>query len=132
MMGTRHLRTVVALLILSGCAAAVPDSKVPPEGLAWSPTGPFSGQNKTALPADARGVAHYVIGSMLMTEGDYDGALKEFETAAQANPTDGFLHYRLATLYLRRGDLKKAVTEAEAAVRLDPQSVDNHLLLAGL
>ncbi len=68
----------------------------------------------------------------MLGEGNFDGALKEFEAASQANPDDAFLHFRLASLYLRKGDLKKALVEAEAAVRLDPKSVDSHLLLAGL
>ena len=69
---------------------------------------------------------------LLLGEGDFDPALKEFEAAVAAKPDDAFLHFRLASLYLRKGDLKKALVEAEAAVRLEPKSVDNHLLLAGL
>ena len=115
-MGTRHFLTLAALLLLSGCAAAVPDSKPPPDGLNWSPAGPFSGQRKIEGSVEALGLSHYMRGSLLTSEGDFDGALKEFETAAQLNSEDGFLRYRLATLYLRRGDLKRAVNEAEAAV----------------
>ena len=52
-MGTRSLRTAISLLILSGCAAAVPELKPPPEGLAWSPEAPFRNQRKTEIPSEA-------------------------------------------------------------------------------
>ena len=57
-----------------------------------------------------------MIGDLLLGEGEFDEALKEFESAAHDNPNDSFLHFRLATLYLRKGDLKKALVEAEAVM----------------
>ena len=131
-MGTRSLRTAISLLILSGCAAAVPELKPPPEGLAWSPEAPFRNQRKTEISSEAQAFSHFLKGYALLGEGDFDPALKEFEAAVAAEPNDAFLHFRLASLYLRKGDLKKALVEAETAVRLEPKSVDHHLLLAGL
>ena len=131
-MSTRFVRGAICLLILSGCASAAPELRSPPDGFAWSPEAPFQREKKTEVPAEAKGLSHFLIGHLLLGEGEFDQALKEFEAAAQANPDDAFLRFRLATLYLRKGDLKKALVEAEAAAKIDPQSLDNHLLLAGL
>ncbi len=131
-MTTGFVRSVVFLVIFSGCASAVPELKSPPEGLDWSPEAPFRHDKKTEIPAEANGLSHFLQGQLLLGEGNFEEALKEFEAAVQANPSDGFLRFRLATLYLRKGDLKKALVEAETATSLEPKSVENHLLLAGL
>ena len=123
---------MVFLLLLSGCAATVPDVKSPPDALVWTPEAPFAREQKIEIPPEAAGLFHFLKGHLLLGQGEFDEALKEFEAAAKDNPNDSFLHFRLATLYLRKGDLKKALVEAEAAARTDPKSVDNHLLLAGL
>jgi Tfp pilus assembly protein PilF len=121
-MGTRSLRTAISLLILSGCAAAVPELKPPPEGLAWSPEAPFRNQRKTEISSEAQAFSHFLKGYALLGEGDFDPALKEFEAAVAAEPNDAFLHFRLASLYLRKGDLKKALVEAETAVGWSPRA----------
>ena len=133
LMSMRTVWRIVFLLILSGCAAStVPEAKPPPDTSAWAPEPPFARDQKIEIPAESVGLFHFLKGQLLLGQGEFDEALKEFEAAAQANPGDSFLHFRLATLYLRKGDLKKAVAEAEIAVRTDPKGVDNHLLLAGL
>jgi Flp pilus assembly protein TadD len=95
-------------LILSGCASAVPDVKPPPQGFTGIPEAPFARERKVVLSGEAKGLAHFMKGDLLLGEGDFDAALKEFELAVQENPRDAFLHFRLATLYLRKGDLKKS------------------------
>src|ERR671918_637567 len=131
-MATGFIRRVIFLVILSGCASAAPEIKPPPHGLVWSPEAPFKGDKKIEIPAEASGLNHFLKGQLLLAEGNFEDALKEFEAAAQASPSDAFLRFRLATLYLRKGDLKKALVEAETATSLEPKSVENHLLLAGL
>src|SRR5512147_1598066 len=131
-MGTRGFRAALLLVLLSGCATAVPDHQLPPDGLVWSPEGPFSKDTKAVIPDEASAFNHFLKGQLLLIDGEFEPALKEFEAATQASPTDGFLHFRLAQLYLRRGELKKALSEAELAARLEPKVVDYHLLLAGL
>jgi tetratricopeptide (TPR) repeat protein len=131
-MATRASCATVFLVILAGCTTAAREPKLPPDGLLWSPETPFRKQPKVEIPGEAAAINYFLRGQVLLGEGNFDGALKEFESAAQANPDDAFLRFRLASLYLRKGDLKKAVVEAEAAVRLDPKNVDSHLLLAGL
>src|SRR5215470_12265093 len=98
-MGTRFLRSTVSLLILSGCASAMPDLQPPPDGLAWTPEAPFARENKVEIPAEAKSLSHFLNGNLLLGEGDFEAALKEFEAAVQDNPGDAFLHFRLATLY---------------------------------
>ena len=129
---TRFVRGAICLLILAGCASAAPEFRSPSEGFSWSPEARFQREKKAEVPADAGGLSHFLIGHLLLGEGEFDQALKEFEAAAQVNPDDAFLRFRLATLYLRKGDLKRALVEAEAAAASEPKNLDNHLLLAGL
>src|SRR6266545_1591283 len=132
LMGMRSIRTVVFVAILSGCATAVPELKPVYNELAWIPEPPFRNHQKIEIPAEAQAYSHFLKGQMLLGDGEFEAALKEFDAAAQASPSDAFLRFRLAALYLRKGDLKKALEQAEAAVKLDPKTVDHHLLLAGL
>src|SRR5258708_37264959 len=128
-MGTRSLRTAISLLILSGCAAAVPELKPPPEGFAWSPEAPFRNQRKIEISSEAQAFSHFLKGYALLGEGDFDPALKEFEAAVAAAPNDGFLHFRLASPYLRQGEFKKALVEAETAGGLEARSAGRPPLL---
>src|SRR5918996_364145 len=118
-MGKRSILAVIFIAVLSGCATTNPELKPPSEGIVRAPEAPFRNQPKIEVSADALAYSHFLKAHMLLGEGDFDGALKEFEAAAQAVPTDAFLRFRLATLYLRKGDLKRAVEEAEAATKLD-------------
>src|ERR1700752_2042294 len=113
MMSTRIFRACFLLAILSGCATTTPEIQTPPDGLSWSPVAPFRDEPKTDLPSDAFAVNHFLIGQMLLGEGDFEAALKEFEAASRLKPDDAFLRFRLASLYLRKGDLKEALVAAE-------------------
>src|SRR5262249_6186492 len=117
LMSTRIIWRIIPLLILSACASAVTEVKPPPNGLVLTPEAPFAREQKIEIPSEATGLYHFLKGQLLLGQGEFDEALKEFEAAARANPGDSFLHFRLATLYLRKGDLKKAVGEAEIGVR---------------
>ena len=86
-MGTRSSRTAVLFLILSGCTAAVPEPKLPPDGLSWLPETPFRSKDRVDIPADAVAINHFLRAQMLLGEGDFDGALKEFESALGPIPT---------------------------------------------
>src|SRR3990172_4048008 len=123
---------VVFLTLLSACAPSAPELALPPKELAWDPQAPFRGEKKVEIPAEARALGHFAKGQSLLSQGEFDQALTEFEGAVQADPSNAFLRFRLATLYLRKGDLKNALRETEEATRLDPSGVDNRLLLAGL
>src|SRR5437016_10665164 len=131
-MTTGFVRSVVFLVIFSGCASAVPELKSPPEGLDWSPEAPFRHDKKTEIPAEANGLSHFLEGQLLLGEGNFEEAVKAFEAAVQANPSDGFLRFSLATLYLRKGELRKELVEAETATSLKPKSGENHMRVRGL
>src|SRR5262245_18394514 len=111
LMSTRSICRIVPRLILSACASAVSEVKPPPNGVVQTPSAPFAREQKIEIPSEATGLYHFLKGQLLLGQGEFAHALKEFEAAARANPDDSFLHFRLATLYLRKGDLKKAVGE---------------------
>ena len=120
------------LLLFSACAPTVSEFKAPPEDLAWEPRPPFLREEKVEIPAEAKALGHFAMGQVLLGRGEFGEALKEYEAAVQADPTNSYLRIRLATLYLRKGDLKGSLKEAEEAVRLEPKGIENRLLLAGL
>ena len=72
-------------------------SQVAPDALVWTPEAPFARDEKIEIPSEAVGLFHFLKGQLLLGQGDFDEALKEFEAAARANPADSFLHFRLAT-----------------------------------
>ena len=113
LMRMRSIRTVVFVAILSGCATAVPELKPVSDELVWIPEPPFRNHQKIEIPAEAQAYSHFLKAQMLLGDGEFEAALKEFEAAAQASPSEAFLRFRLAALYLRKGDLKKALEEAE-------------------
>src|SRR5215207_9581974 len=131
-MRTRFYGSAVCALILSGCASSTAVIQAPADGLFGAPEAPFLHQEKVEIPADSKGLSHFIKGHLLLSEGRFDEALKEFESASAINPDDAFLRFRLATLYVRKGDLKRALVEAEAAKRMDSESVEYRVLLAGL
>jgi tetratricopeptide (TPR) repeat protein len=106
--------------MLSGCVSSRAAVQAPGDGLFGAPEAPFLHQQKVEVPAESKGLSHFLKGHLLLSEGNFDEALKEFESASAINPDDAFLRFRLATLYVRKGDLKRALDEAEAAKRLDP------------
>ena len=119
-MVTRGFRAALLLVLLSGCATAVPDHQLPPDGLVWSPEGPFSKDTKAVIPDEASAFNHFLKGQLLLIDGEFEPALKEFEAATQASPTDGFLHFRLAQLYLRRGEVGGQVGTQERRLPFAP------------
>src|SRR2546422_7732357 len=106
------------------CLPPLPQLKEPPTELVQQPELPFQQEKKVEVPAEAKALGHFALGQLLLAEGEFAQALKEYETAAQADPANAYLKFRLATLYLRKGDLKQALKEAEEAGRLDPKDTD--------
>ncbi|MBV9264525.1 MAG: tetratricopeptide repeat protein, partial [Acidobacteriaceae bacterium] len=58
--------------------------------------------------------AHYLLGTVLSSRHQYDGAAKELARAVELNPKDPMPHYQLARVYDRLGENEKA--EAERAI----------------
>jgi tetratricopeptide (TPR) repeat protein len=133
-MHRRFLAAATFCALGAGCAAAKPEPAAAPRAIinVAAVEEPAPRRVRAALPPEAKALSHFLKGQLMLQEGDFNGAIAEFASAAEASPNDAFLHFRLATLYLRRGDLKRALSEAEAATALEPQNVENRLLLAGL
>jgi hypothetical protein len=55
LMSTRFIRKFFFLLVLSGCAAAAPEIKSPPDTLIWNPEAPFAREQKIEIPPEAAG-----------------------------------------------------------------------------
>ncbi|HEX2386815.1 MAG TPA: tetratricopeptide repeat protein, partial [Candidatus Binatia bacterium] len=92
---------------MAACAPKL--AKVPeeaPKQIAREPEPPFRQVPKVEVPAEAADLAHFAKGQLLLSEGEFDAALAEFEAAAAGDPNNGFLRLRLAMLYVRKGDLK--------------------------
>ncbi|MCC7441331.1 MAG: tetratricopeptide repeat protein [Bdellovibrionales bacterium] len=73
---------------------------------------------------EERARAHLAIGDGALNEGDFTGALIEYDKAEKLNPKLPELHHSKALAYMRRGDLPTAVRCARAALDLRPSSTD--------
>jgi len=79
----RSFWAVILFLFLSRCTTAAPEPKLPPDGLSWS-LEPFRNQRKVEIPAEAAAINYFLRGQLLLGEGKFDEALKEFENASEA------------------------------------------------
>lgn len=61
----------------------------------------------------------------LAMDGDFDGALAEFERAARLAPSDPEIEHNWGTVLLRRGDLEEAARHFEKAIEINPGSADS-------
>ncbi len=131
-MGFLIILAALWLALLSGCAPSVSGPQETPSETVREQPAPFAGKEKTEIPKSAKAHAHFIQGQLYLTEGNLSGAVKEYELAIRADPSNAFLRLRLATLYLRQGQLDGALKEAEEASRLEPEELQSHQLLAGL
>jgi len=86
-------------------------------------------------PKDA--LAHYNLGTVLMSSGDVVGAETEFRAAVKFNPNFPLAHYNLGVVCMNRGDIDAAEIEFRAGIACaDPQNaaltVATHHNLAAL
>ena len=82
----RRLSGAAALLaILYGCAATTTEKPSSSDGIInWGIEAPLVQAGKTKMSADARALSHFIKGQLLIQEGAFDDAIKEFEAAARA------------------------------------------------
>lgn len=78
-------------------------------------------------PYDA--VTHTTYGLIIMRQGAYRWAEREFKTAIEANPGFAEAHNNLGILYRMRGQNDSALVEIKEAVRLDPNYADAYVNL---
>src|SRR6516164_1622301 len=125
----RNILLLGALLLrLAGCSTAnksISQSTAPEAA-------PFGGAGKAQIPPEAAAMGNFLKAQVAMNAGDHDEALKDYELAAQADPSSSKLRVKLATLYVRQGRLKDAAEEINGAIAADPNNVDARLLAAGI
>ena len=124
-MGFLTILAVLWLGLVSGCAPSGSASKGIPAETVREYLAPFAGKEKTEVPGSAKAEAHFMKGQLYLTEGNLAGALKEYELAVRADPSNAFLRLRLATLYLRQGQLDSALEEAEEELEATGKAAKN-------
>jgi len=72
---------------------------------------------------------HYLKALLLQHGGDFAGALKEYESAAQLDPRSPFILQQAAELSIEVGQPEKALEFARRLVALEPKGVKAHILL---
>src|SRR5271169_6884541 len=116
------------LLVTAGCSTA--NQPAPNPNVAAGL--PFGGAEKAQIPPEAAAMANFLKAQVAMNAGDHDEALRDYELAAQSDPSNPTLRVKLATLYVRQGRLKDASDQVSAAIASDPQNVEARLLAAGI
>lgn len=82
-----------------------------------APPPPSSG-----LPANA--IAFISVGDQAFTQGQIDGAIAQYQRAAQAAPSSAVPLTRLARAYAFKGQIQDAVTRARQAVKIAPNDAE--------
>ena len=65
-----------------------------------------------------------LLGNILLGEGDFDGAEKEFEAIIEKNDNSADAHYGLGLVYESRGNLAKARAEWRKTLRIQVNHAD--------
>lgn len=69
-------------------------------------------------------MSRFIAGGLAYKEGDYEGAVKEYEEILKGGRENGALYYNLANSYFRKKDYGRAVLNYERARRLIPRDSD--------
>ena len=75
---------------------------------------------------------HLNLGTVMMMQGDSNGALREYQLAVASDPSSGAALTNLALALMARGDAAGAREKLEEAVRADPNLLEAHLHLGEL
>lgn len=78
----------------------------------------------------ARGYMHEELAIFRRDRGEIEAALRQYEAAVAANPSDARYHLGVADLALRQGDVDRAILEYGESLRLRPTYVPAHNNLA--
>jgi tetratricopeptide (TPR) repeat protein len=80
-----------------------------------------------AKPKEAKVLENAKAKAMAMiSKGDYEGAIHEYETLKQAYPKDTDLRRELAEVYLKLKDFEASISEYEAAIEIAPNAASLH------
>jgi len=72
------------------------------------------------------GRAHFFRGLALKADGDYDGALREFQLVAQQYPKDRVTSNQIGRMFFLKRDYKTAIEWFKRTVAIDPEDVSAH------
>ncbi|MGB6554356.1 MAG: tetratricopeptide repeat protein, partial [Candidatus Binataceae bacterium] len=123
---------IVCLATATGCEQIRELRGMPVQTVSNAGANPFGGAPAVEIPPDAKAMGAFLVAEYASDEGDHEAALKGYEDAVAADPTNSTLRVRLATLYVRDGRLKEALTQVNEALKNNPDSVDARLLAAGI
>ena len=121
---------IVCLATATGCEQIRELRGMPVQTVSNAGANPFGGAPAVEIPPDAKAMGAFLVAEYASDEGDHEAALKGYEDAVAADPTNSTLRVRLATLYVRDGRLKEALTQVNEALKNNPDSVDARLLAA--
>lgn len=83
--------------------------------LAKQQDGSFFGTTETDI---ADGIRNH--GTMLVHQGDQDGALKKYKEAVSLNPVDASSHMNIGIIYAQKEEYKKATKALKKAIKIEP------------
>ena len=84
----RSFWAAILLLFLSRCTSAAPEPTAP-DAFSWIPEPPFRNQRKVEIPAEAAAINYFLKGQLLLGEGKFDEAVKEFDAAIKIGEVAG-------------------------------------------
>ncbi len=93
---------------------------------------PGYSQPQDGAGSSAEAYYHFAIGRTLEAEGDWEGALDEYEAALAIDPTNSAVYSEMAASYFRHQQVRDAIDYAERAIRADPDNLDAHQLLSSI
>jgi tetratricopeptide (TPR) repeat protein len=82
--------------------------------------------SKSTAESPKSAMAHNNLGLAYASEGRWDRATAEFQTALRLNPDYVEPHYNLGVAYASQGQLDRAIAEYQTALRLNPDSAGAH------
>jgi protein O-mannosyl-transferase len=112
---------MAGLLIFYGVRTVVRNQDWQDEATFWQ---------KTVVTAPTSARAHHNLAVVLKEKGDLQGALLEFQRAAEVNPNYGYSYIGIAEIYFHWTLFKEALIVAQKGVQLQPQWPQAHFILA--
>ncbi len=76
------------------------------------------------------GISHYIMGSFLEYQGQFDAAALQYRQAASEAPESFPVQMRLGLASSQAGNARQAIDAFNAAIRLQPDNLQAHYLLA--
>ena len=117
----RVARTItIAFIVIGGVYTAVTINR----NNVWKDN--FSLWSDTVRKSPDISDAHINLGKAYASQGRWDVAMSELQTALQLDPDCVEAHSNLGVVYFSQGQLDRAIAEYQTALRLDASNVDAH------